>query len=288
MRSFANAIRSKDFVITASLTLPAGATPADIRRRVVSLKAAVDAVQIDEDHAAEGSIDSLAIASLVLEAGADPIVQVSCRDRNKLALRGMMLGARALGVQCVLVARGEKLPEHLRGKVKGVFDTTATQLIEIARRIDAEAASSYEPFCIGAFTPVVRPKTDWQADRIAQKIASGVNFVQSRPTLNMKVLESWMIRLVELKFPRKTSIIVEVPLVTSAESAQALRERHPAVRMPADVARRIMASTNPESEGVAVCAEALSALRRMPGVSGANIVGSPDPALTIAAIESSS
>lgn len=287
MESFARAIRTRDFVTTASLMLPAGSDRTGIRRRVASLKGKVDAVQIDEDHAAVGTVDPLAVASLVLDEGADPVLQVSCRDRNKLALRGWLLGAKALGVQSILIARGEKLPEQLRGKVKGVFDTTATQLIEIARRIDAEAGNSGDSLCIGAFTPVVRPKAGWQAERVAQKIAAGVDFVQSRPTLNMTILRSWMARLVELRVPQKTSIIIEVPLVTSAEALQALRERHPAVRLPADIARRILASTDPEAEGVAVCAEVLGTLREIPGVSGANIVGSPDPALTVAAIERS-
>ena len=96
-----------------------------------------------------------------------------------------------------------------------------------------------------------------------------------------------MARLVELRIPQKVSIVVDVPLLTSAEAIVALQQEHTSTRVPAEMSDRILGSADPEAEGVAICAEVIAALRGVPGVSGANIVASPDPRLTVAAIERS-
>lgn len=287
MTSFAEAIRTRDFVVTAGLALPAPATPADIRKRVDVLKPFVDAVQIEEDRAADGTVDPLAAASLVLAEGIDAVLQLSCRDRNRLALRGQLLGAAALGVSSVLLSRGTKLPERLRGRVKGVFDTSATQLLALARQANEELQSTGGRLFVGAFAPVIRPKPGWQAERIAEKIEAGTSFVQTRPCLNRSMLAEYMARLVALKVPRRVSVLVDVPFLRSPDDLQRLRDEHPGLRVPAGVAKRIFSARDPEVEAVTVCAEVLAALRDMPGVSGANLAGFPDPALAAAAIEQS-
>ena len=273
--------------MSACLNLPESATAAFVRGRLAALTTSVDAVQVDEDRAATGTMDPLAVAGIAIAEGVDPVLQLSCRDRNRLALRGTLLGAHALGVSTLVLTRGEKLPDRMRGKVKGVFDTTAVELISLAKNISHNPEEPVPVFYLGAFAPIVRPKPDWQAVQLNNKIAAGINFLQLRPCLNLQVLESYMARLVALKIPQQVSIVVDVPLVTSAEAIHRFQQEHTSTRVPAEVADRIAAAADPEAEGVAVCAEVIAALRGVPGVSGANIVGSPDPALTVAAIERS-
>lgn len=273
--------------MSACLNLPESATAGLVRRRLAALTPSVDAVQVDEDRAATGAMDPLAVAGIAIAEGVDPVLQLSCRDRNRLALRGTLLGAHALGVSTLVLTRGEKLPDRMRGKVKGVFDTTAVELISLAKSISHNPDEPVPVFYLGAFAPIVRPKPDWQAVQVTKKIEAGINFLQLRPCLNPQVLQSYMSRLVALKIPQKVSIVVDVPLVTSAEAIRALQEEYTSTRIPQDIANRVVGSADPEAEGVAVCAEVIAALRGMPGVSGANIVGSPDPGLTVAAIERS-
>ena len=273
--------------MSACLNLPESATAGLVKQRLAALTTSVDAVQVDEDRAATGAMDPLAVAGIAIAEGVDPALQLSCRDRNRLALRGTLLGAHALGVSTVVLTRGEKLPDSMRGKVKGVFDTTAIQLINLARSVTWNQDERIPVFHIGAFAPVIRPKQDWQAAQLSKKIESGINFLQLRPCLNLQVLQDYMARLVALKIPQKVSIIVDVPLVTSAEAIRELQEWYTSTRVPQDITNRIVGAVDPEAEGVAACAEMISALRQLPGVSGANIVGSPDPALTVAAIERS-
>ena len=287
MQTFAAAIRSTDFVITAGLSLPPDAGASAIRERARALRGTVDSVQIDDDHAASGSTDPLAVASIVLAEGLDPIVQLSCRDRNKLALRGMLLGALAVGVSSVLLARGEKIPERMRGKVKGVFDTTATQFIHLAGQVGAERGDAGGQLHVGTFSPVIRPPEGWNADRITEKITAGVKFLQTRPCLNQAILEQYMRRLVALGIPRQVSIIVDVPLMTSAEAIRHLGEDYSSVRIPANVSRRIAGAADPAKEGARICGDFIAALRDVPGIAGANVVGSPAPGLTALAIERS-
>lgn len=287
MQSFAAAIRSKDFVITAGLSLPQDASATEIRNRVHVLRDFVDSVQIDDDYAARGSVDSIAVAAIALSEGVDPIVHMSCRDRNKIALRAALVGATVIGVSSVLLARGEKIPEQMRGKVKGVFDTTATQLIQLARQIGGAPGGDEGPLHVGTFAPVIRPPEGWMAERITDKITAGAKFIQTRPCLNATVLQRYMQRIVELGIPRRLSIIVDVPLMTSADAIRRIGEEYPSVRIPGSVARRIASAARPEHEGALACGEFIATLRDVPGVAGANIVGSPDPGLTVAAIERS-
>lgn len=285
---FNQALRNSDFVITAALALPETATAADVTDRVLALRGVVDAVQVDDDRNADGSIDPLAVAALALAERVDPVLQLSCRDRNRVALRSVLRGAAALGVSSLIVTRGEKIPEEMRGKVKGVFDTTAAQLMELACREGREAGAGLgDGFCIGGLAPVIRPKAGWMADQVDRKVAAGMNFLQTRPCLNTGILAAWLRRLVELGIPRKVAVIVDVPLVTSAEAARRIQDEHPATRIPANLVNRIVSATDPLAEGATVCGEVIAAARTMPGVSGANIVGSPDPGLTALAIERS-
>jgi len=288
LQTFAAAIRSTDFVVTADLSLPPNAGATKIRDRIVALREFVHGVQINDDQGALGSVDPIAVASIARSEGVDPILQLSCRDRNKLALHAALLGATALGVSSVLLARGEKIPERMRGKVKGVFDTTVTQLIQLARQVSVAPEGDTEALYIGTFTPVIRPPEGWLAERITDKIDAGAKFIQARPCLNATLLQRYMERLVQLGIPRRLSIIVEVPLLTSAEAIRRLSEQCASVRIPAHVAKRVTNATDPAREGALVCGEFIAELRSIPGVSGANIVGSPDPDLTALAIERSS
>lgn len=273
MKTLRKAINEKDFVMLAELPMTGASRLTDIERNLARLRAHVDAVQIGGDDVDRGQPDPLVAASISLACSVDPVVHLNCRDRNRLGLRSALLGAAALGVGSVVLARGQKIPKSLRGKVKGVFDTNTGQLIRLARGIGDDRNMSAPPgFFVGAYTPVIRPKADWQAPKIEEKMTAGAQFLQTRPCLNTKLLGSFMDRLVSLKILHRVSLIVEVPLLTSVKMASAYRESGLGARIPDSLIARIDGASNPASEGVAIGAEILTELRAMPGVSGAALV----------------
>jgi methylenetetrahydrofolate reductase (NADPH) len=263
-------MRMEDFVITATLPVSGTATGADIRTLADALQGRLCAVHVDADRAAEGPPDAMAIASLTLGRGLDAVVHLTCRDRNRLALKAGLLGFTAIGVGSLVLSRGQKLPDELRGKVKGVFDTTTLQLIEMARHIrDTVAPELY----IGSRVSVIRPAADWQASEARKRIAAGVQFLQTLPCLNTGMLQAYLQRLVALKITHHAAVIVDVPILTSTAAAAKIAVDYPGARIPAAVLRRLEAAADPRAEGIAIAADALRTYRSTPGVTGANLVG---------------
>jgi len=232
----------------------------------------VDAIQIVEDYAAVGHMSPLAAASIVLHNGLDAVVQISGRDRNRIAVVADILGAAALGVTTLIVSRGEKFADGAIMRSKGIFEVTVAQLTELACKIGSEASLVSDPgFHIGTLVTVFKPAEDWNPFRISEKIDSGVNFLQTRPCLNAIALRAYMRKLVERKLMHRASVLVEVPLLTSAKDVKSLKANFNGAKIPASAVKRIANSNNPVAEGIAICAEMISEARDIPGVSGVNI-----------------
>jgi len=279
-------MRAQDFVVTAQLPLRPSMTRETLRANIAELQSFVDALQISDNRTAEGHMDILAAARIALDYGVDPIVQLNCRDRNRIALKSALLGAAALGVTSLVLTRGQKLPDSLRGEMKSVFDTKVTQLIEIARYVGDNTNFVDAPgFYVGAMTPVIRPAAEWRAPQIEDKIAAGMQFLQTRPCLNPNRLRSYMAKLVSLKILHRVSVLVELPLLTSAKMATELKDTMPGVRIPSALITKIAAAPDPTAEGIRLCANVLAQLPSIPGVSGANIVYDDDVAHVVDAIQ---
>ncbi|MGA8203374.1 MAG: methylenetetrahydrofolate reductase [Woeseiaceae bacterium] len=278
MNTFREAMRSKDFVLTATLPLKLTATAGDIRTSAEKLREVVDAVHIAGDRSATGLMDALAVARLVIDEGLDAVVHVDCRDRNRVGLQGALLGLAALGVTSVVLSRGQKLPDELRGKVKGVFDTGTLQLIEMCRRVGADPARVSPPGTyMGSRVSAMRPADDWKASAAQKRIDAGVQFLQALPCLNMGMLQAYVGKLIALRITHRASILVDVPVLDSVEAAERIKSDYPGSRIPRRIVRRLASVRDARAEGIAIAADALRELRAMPGVAGANLILNDDP-----------
>ncbi|MCH7830287.1 MAG: methylenetetrahydrofolate reductase [Proteobacteria bacterium] len=272
MHTFREAIGRKDLVVSADLPLRPTSTASDIAAAVAVLAPVVDAVQLDDNREAAGNMSALAAASLVMKSGLDAIVHMTCRDRNEMALQADLLGAAALGITTLLLARGEKLSGSKTLRGKGVFDIRATRLTEMAKWINDKTDLVSAPgFLIGTLIAVFDPDEDWEASRIQEKIDVGARFLQTQPCLNVELLRRYMKELVTRKVLRRASVIVEVPLLTSRELARDYKIANPSALLPEASVARIMAASDATAEGIAVCAAVLKELGSIPGVAGANI-----------------
>lgn len=286
MRRFRDAVRENDFVLTAQLPLSPGTNADDLHRMVDSLRPVVDAVQVGDNTSMQPHMSPLAAASLALQDGIDPVVQLSCRDRNRIALQSDLMGAAALGVTSLVLTRGEKLPAAHKQRIKGVFDIGAQRLRATAQAIAANERLVAAPgFFLGSIATVIDPPENWTPEGLGVKAEAGAKFVQTQPCLDLHVLRKYMGALVARKMLERVSIIVQVPLLESPEALQLLLDaRRPLLISEAQRAR-LETAGDFAAASAAVCAEALRDVRTIPGISGANILHHGDPAAVVRVVE---
>ena len=284
--TFREAIRQKDFVVTVELPLQAATTASDVRQHIDVLAPVVDAAQVGEDESATGHMSSLAAASIVRDGGVDAILRISCRDRNRIALQSDILGAAALGIDSLILVRGEKLLDTGAIRAKGVFEIGSTRLLQLASRLGSESGLIPEPgLFLGSRVMAFKPAEDWSAQLIQQKLDAGASFLQTQPCLNADVLRAYMDKLIERRILRRASAVITVPLLLCAQDARQVREIHKGAPIPDALVERIEQSNDPVAEGVAVCAAFVRELRDLPGVSGVNIQYRGDPGNVVATLE---
>jgi methylenetetrahydrofolate reductase (NADPH) len=281
-RTFRDAIRSCDFVISAQLPLTPGTTAADIQQTVDALQSVVHAVQISDNTTTRPHMSPLAAATLALRAGMDPVVQLTCRDRNRIALQSDLMGAAALGITSLILSRGEKLPASHRQRIKGVFDIGAQRLLATAEAIGANERLVAPPgFFLGSNATVIDPPDHWTADGIDSKASAGSKFVQTQPCLDVGLLRKYMAALVATKALERISVIVQVPLLESLDMLHELRNARRSLLIPRDLLTRLEQADHFGAEAEAICSEALDAVAGVPGVSGANILHRGDSAAVV-------
>ena len=272
MNTFRDALRHKDFIVTADLPLQPTTSVDDIERSVEALSSFADALHVVDDREAIGHMSSLAAAAIVLRNGCDAVLHMTSRDRNRVALQADMLGAAALGVTSLVITRGEKLSRKDFVRGKGVFDTQESRLMAMATRISEESCLVTPPgFVIGTYVSAFTPAEDWEATRIGQSVDAGAHFLQTQPCLNAGVLRNYADKLVALRVTHRAALIAEIPLLADAEIARELKRKKPGVLIPDDVKKKMAAAPDELETGISLCAAMLAEAAKIPGVSGANI-----------------
>lgn len=270
---FRDAIRSKDFVITVEPPLHTRLTRESLCHTFEQLAGRVDAVQLGDNEEAEGHSSPLAIASIALAQGVDPVVHISARDRNRIALHADILGAAILGATSLVLKRGSKLPAALKGRVKGVFDSRTAQMLELGTRLNETSPAIAPPgLLLGSMITVIDPEPNWTAERIREKLDAGASFLQSRPCLDIEWLTRYAAALVALKLTHRATFMAAVPLLTTAHDLRWMNENFPDTVISSSLPERLLGASDPRLEGIKACRETLEALREVPGISGVNLI----------------
>ena len=195
--TFKDALRTKEFVLTAHVNLAQAPDVASVIRQGDILRPVVDAVQLTDNPGAQVQVSAIAAAALLAQQGIDPIVHMTCRDRNRIALQSDLVGAAALGVTSVLLMRGDNIPEHMKPRVRNVFDTNAKELMKFIQNLkDAETVSLVSDFMVGATATIFDPEADWTPDSLTSKCDAGANFVQTQLCFDIGILRKYMARMV--------------------------------------------------------------------------------------------
>ncbi len=275
MNNFNKSLNTKDFTISSEIFLRPDTDEEAIKIQSDLLKDYVDAILVTDNQSGQLHMSSLSVGIILKNLGIDPIVNLSCRNRNRISLTSELLGCASLGINNLILTRGEKIPKEVQPRPKAIMDMNATSLISLANQIrNDEKLPSNNDFLIGGVVTPFSPKQGWPAKNLSEKIDAGANFMITHTCLNMELISTYMKRLVATKLLRNMHLIVGIAILKSPEDAKWLRENRPNVMIPADAVERLEKANEPEKEGIKMCAENLETLSKIPGISGAHIIAS--------------
>jgi methylenetetrahydrofolate reductase (NADPH) len=275
LKTFDNALNNQDFTITSEIFLRPDTDEEAICVQADILRESVDAILVTDNQSGQLHMSSLSAGILLKKADIDPIVQLSCRNRNRISLLSDLLGCTALGITNLMLTRGDRVPLEFNPRPKAIMDVNATELIALANNIKQdEKLRTNNQFLMGGVVTPFAPKSGWPAKNLAEKIDAGAQFVITHTCLELDLLKSYMKRLVETQLLRRMHLIVGIAILKTAEDARWFRQNRPNVNIPASIVTRLEEASDPNQEGIDICAEQLDALAQIPGVSGAHIIAS--------------
>jgi methylenetetrahydrofolate reductase (NADPH) len=274
-------LRSGRFAVTAELNAPDSADPEDVYRNAIVLSEMCDAINATDGSGANCHMSSLGCCAVLVRAGYEAVLQVGCRDRNRIAIQGDLLGAAAMGVKNVLCITGDDVSNGDQPEAKRVFDLDSIQLLQIARMmrdhgvfLSGRRITTPPRFFLGAVENPFAPPFDWRPLRLSKKLRAGAEFIQTQFCFDVPRLEQFMARARDLGCHERAFILVGVGPLRSAKAAEFLRTRVPGVWIPDEVMRR-MAGVPRErqlEEGKRICIEIIQQVREIPGVSGVHVM----------------
>jgi len=277
MKNFRDAVRERDFVLTAECFLKPETNAESIRYQAELLRNCVDAVVLKDNEYGAVHMSAIAAARLFLDNELDPIVQLSCRNRNRIALLADILGAAALGVSSLILVRGSRVPKAFKPRPTAVLDLSAAELIATAASMKTDdRLRSIPDFFVGGSISPHQPEADWIPKKLSEKADAGAQFFLTHTCMDIEMLRGYMRHLIEAKLTHRVSVIASTAILTSADDARWLRDNRRNVVIPDLLVNRLENSDDPRQEGLAVCAEQLTQLAAIPGVSGANIIATTD------------
>jgi methylenetetrahydrofolate reductase (NADPH) len=270
-------LRSGDFVVTAEITPPVSTDPAEFLRRAMPLKGLATAVNVTDGAGAKVHLSSLATAHFLVQSGIEPIFQMTCRDRNRLALQSDLLGAAALGIRNILALAGDDPKGGDQPEAKPVYDLDSKGLLAMANRMRAQGVLPSGTkidgplrLVLGAADVPIDPKPGWKPEGLKAKIEAGADFVQTQFCMDIQVVRRYIARLREAGI--RIPVLVGVAPIPSARSARWMREKLFGTIIPDEHVVRLENAADAKLEGRKICVEVLQQLAEIPGVAGAHVM----------------
>ncbi|MGH9368005.1 MAG: methylenetetrahydrofolate reductase [Thermoanaerobaculia bacterium] len=274
-------LRAGHFVVTAEMQPSNSADPDEVRRRASELRGRVDAANCTDNPAARPHLCSVAAGHLVARSGLEPIVQLTCRDRNRLALQSDLLGAACLGARNVLLLTGDDVSVGDHPESKPLFDLDSLHLLRVARILREQGTylsgrplSSPPSFFIGAVENPFAPPHDFRPVRLGKKVEAGAEFVQLQLCFNLPRLRTFLSRVCDMGLLERVFILVSVYVARSTRALRYLRDVVPGIDVPDAVMARLerAPSSGQAEEGFRLALETVAAVREIRGVSGIHLI----------------
>ena len=268
------------FAVTAELGPPQNANPEAIKKKSQHCLGNVDGANITDNQTAIVRMSSIAAGAIALSCGVEPIIQMVCRDRNRLAMQSDILGAAALGIQNLLCLSGDHQTFGNHPDAKNVYDVDSMQLIAMVKKMRddkqflcGDEIKEHEPkLFIGAVANPFADPFEFRVMRLAKKINAGADFIQTQCIFDMKKFADWMKMVVDEGLHKKVYILAGLTPVRSHKALKYMKNNVAGMSIPDELIARMESAEDPKEEGVKICVEMIEQIKGMEGVSGIHLM----------------
>ena len=294
-------LRAGHFAVTSELGPPQSADGDVIRKKATLLRGYCEAVNLTDNQTAIVRMSSIGAGALVVQEGLEPVIQMTCRDRNRLAIQSDLMGAYALGIRNLLCLSGDHQAFGNHPTSKNVFDIDSLQLVQIVSAMRDEKVfqcgdpfKGQEPrFFVGAAAAPFADPLDFRPFRLAKKVKAGANFIQTQLIYDIEAFKGYMEKVRKLGAHENTYILAGVGPLKSPGMAKYMKNNVPGILIPDELIDRMNAAGAPwagkskdeltkedkkarstawKEEGIKICIELIQQLREIEGVSGVHIM----------------
>ena len=279
IKTLEQTLKANEFAITAEIPAPISASASEMEEKIDLLTGHVHAINVTDNPGATAHMSSLAGCTIVRNKGIDPIFQVTCRDRNRLAIQSDLMGASALGINNVLTLAGDPVKNGDQPDAKAVFDVNSKKILSIMQSMNdlGETMSGRElqtksNFFPGGAAIIHEPENNWDPVALKDKVAQGAKFIQTQFCYDVDLLRDYMKHIVDAGLSEKLFFIVGIGPLRSDKSAKWMRDKLFGTVIPDDIVQRMERSKNQIEEGTAICAELINQFEEIDGVHGAHLM----------------
>lgn len=272
-------LRRGEFAVTTELNPPDSADPQDVYERAAIFDGWVDGINAVDASGANCHMSSVGICALLTRMGYAPVMQIACRDKNRIAIQGDVLGAAAMGVQNIMCLTGDGVQAGDQPGAKPVFDLDCMSLLETVRTMRDEGKflsgrklSTPPGVFLGAAINPFAPPYDFRPYRLAKKIAAGAQFVQSQYCFDVPMFRDYMAKVRDLGLHEKCFILVGVGPLASAKTARWIRSNVPGIHIPDAIIKRLEGAQNQKEEGKRLAIDIINEVKEIEGVSGIHVM----------------
>ncbi len=272
-------LRAGTFAVTAELAPPDSGSAEDVYKRAEVFNGVVDGMNATDGSGANCHMSSVGMCALLTQVGYSPVMQISCRDRNRIAIQGDVLGAYAMGVSNVLCLSGDGVQVGDHPQAKPVFDLDSISLLETirimrdeSRYLSGRPITTPPKMFLGAAENPCAPPFDFRPYRLAKKIAAGASFIQTQYIFDVERLREFMARARDMGLLEHVFVLPGVGPLASAKTAAWITRNVPGIYIPDSVIRRLEGAEDQKKEGRRICVELIQQIREIEGVSGVHVM----------------
>jgi methylenetetrahydrofolate reductase (NADPH) len=279
-------LEAGQFAVTGELGPPKSASSKAIAKKSEHLKGMVDAANITDNQTAIVRMSSIAAGMLALQQGVEPVIQMTCRDRNRIAMQSDILGAHALGMRNLLCLSGDHQKFGNHPTAKNVFDLDSIQLVQMVKEMrDEKKFLNGEEIRNTPKAPIVQPKMfigaaanpfgdpfQFRVVRLAKKVKAGADFVQTQCIYDMERFREWMKQVRDRGLHQQVAILAGVTPLKSAGMARYMRDEVPGLSVPDALVERMKGAEKGAAEGIKICIEQIEEFKEMEGIAGIHLM----------------
>ncbi len=273
-------------VVTAEIMPPKTPSAHLLQKKARAMKGYITAANLTDNQSAMVRMSSLASSKIVMDAGIEPIFQITCRDRNRLAIQSDVIGAAALGIKNILCVTGDHQKFGNHPHSKNVYDMDSIQLIHTLKIMRDEGRFQNGEFIRNRLKSKIKPPeifigaaanpfghpSDFRPLRLKKKVAAGADFIQTQPVFDLPVFLNWHKRVLELGLLEQTALLVGITPVRSVRALRYMDECVPGMHIPPEIIRRMSRADDMEQEGYQLARETIEQIRTLPGVRGIHLM----------------